>query len=188
MSSTLQSTERPSVLVLREKIGWLCQTIRWLIIAWLLWQLYYNLAPLMVPGQTAVEWNTYWGLAAGTITVTKVFINRAIVLVSWASAVILGFAVWKLMSSYLTGDILSARAARRLRLVGTTGLVSALIDIIVRPLVLGVLSTDIFKQIRFIDWFEPRDLLYILITLFLLALAYIQGTAAAISDEHQQFV
>jgi hypothetical protein len=188
MGSVLQSAGQPSIPLLREKIGWLCQLIRRLIVAWLIWQLYSNLLPLISPAQSAGDWNRYWGLPPETVTVTKVVINRAIVFVSLGAAAVLGMAVWKLMSGYLAGDILSAEAARRLRLVGLTGLASAVIDIIVRPLMLGVLSSDILKQVRFIDWFEPRDLLYVLIALFVLALAYIQGTAAEISDEHRQFV
>jgi hypothetical protein len=182
--------ESRSVSLLRQKIGWLCHLIRWLIVAWLAWSLYNIMSPLIFagPAAAAVEWGKYWSLADGSITVGEVLINRGLALVSWAAAVVMGVAVWKLMSGYLTGDILSANAAGRLRQVGLTGLVAAAVDIIVRPLMLGVMSSDILKQIPLMDWVEPRDLLYFVIALFVLSLGHIQGTAAIISDEHKQFV
>lgn len=188
MSITLEVLEKPNVAILRQKIGWLCHLIRGLVIVWIVWQFYINFRPLMSPSVTAWEWNSYWGLALFTVTIKKVLLNRAIVFISWIAAAFLGWAVWRLMDAYLRGDILSPVAATQLRLVGITGLVAAITDIGVRPLLVGVLSTENFKHYQFMDWFEPRDLLYILIGLFILALSYIQGTAAAINDEHRQFV
>jgi hypothetical protein len=185
-----QLAERPDVSLLRQKITWLCQLIRWMMTAFVLWALYANLQPLIINGasKSAIEWNAYWGLALGTVTETKVYMNRAIFLVSWAAAALLGWAIWKLMSGYLAGEILSAEAAQRLRLVGIIGFASAVIDIVVRPIALGVLSMDIVKQTPLLDWVEPRDLLYFCIALFVLSLGHIQGTAARINDEHRQIV
>jgi Protein of unknown function (DUF2975) len=184
------SVERPYLLALRLKIGWLCQLIRWLIVAWVLWALYQNLEPLFRPGvvQSAAEWNAYWGLAEGTVSPSKVYVNRAIFLVSWASAAFLGWAVWRLMSSYLAGDIFSAAASARLKHVGIVGFASAAIDIIARPFALAALSPSILSKVPLLTWVEARDLLYFVIALFVLSLGHIQGTAATISDEHQQFV
>lgn len=190
MTTTLEIADRPQVSLLRTRIGWLCQLIRWLTTIWVLWTLYLNLKPIVIvgAGQSAVEWNTYWGLAEGTVTAAKVYMNRAIFFVSWASAALLGWAVWKLMTGYLNGEILSAEAARRLRLVGLIGFASAAIDVIARPLAVGALSPEILDKIHLLEWIEPRDLLYFMISLFVLSLGHIQGTAALISDEHKQFV
>lgn len=188
MNTTIQKTSRPSFDLLRQKIGWLCEMIRWLIVAYLIWTLYRNLAPLMAPTLTAAEWNTYWGLPPDTVTVTKVFINRAIVMITFSAAAVMGFAVWKLMGAYLAGQIFSIEAAGRLKWVGTTALVAALVDIAVRPFMLGTLSSEILKKVGWLDWIDPTDLLYVLIALFVFALGHIQGTAAEINNEHQQFV
>lgn len=188
MNPSVETSCKPDVSVLRERIGWLCQLIRWLIVAWLVWNFYNVYGGLLNPEATAKEWNTYWGLAEGTVTTSKVYLNRVIVTLTYGSTVVLGYAVWQLMSGYLAGDIFSPQAARRLRWVGLTGIFSALIDVAVRPFLVGVLSTDNFKKVAWLDWVSPQDLLYVLIALFILALGYIQGTAAAISDEHQQFV
>jgi hypothetical protein len=158
------------------------------VFIWIVWSLYVTLEPLGAASQAAVDWNKYWELPEGTVTVSKVFANRAVFLFNWALAAWLAYAVWKLMSGYLTGDILSAAAATRLRLVGVSGLVTALFDVVSPPLALSTLSASIIGKVPFLNWFEPRQLLYILIALFVIAIAYIQRTAAEISDEHRQFV
>jgi hypothetical protein len=195
MGNTLEQHELPipeqaSISSLRRKIGWLCELIRWLIVVWLAWQLYLNLSPLIVTGAaaSAAEWTKYWGLAEGAISPKSVYFNRGFSLTAWLAAAIMGVAVWRLMSGYLEGDIMSARASDKLRLVGLTALVSATTDIVVRPFMLGVLSNDIIKMIPLKDWVEPRDMLYFLIAMFVLSLGHIQKTAAVISDEHKQFV
>jgi hypothetical protein len=187
--TTLETLEPPRAHShLRSKIGWLCQLIRWLIVFWIVWALYLTLEPLGAAGQSAVNWNRYWELPEGTVTVSKVIANRAVFLLNWALSAWLSYAVWKLMSGYLSGDILSVAAATRLRLVGVSGLVTALFDLVSPPLALSALSLDIIGKVPFLNWFEPRQLLYILIALFIIAIAYIQRTAAEISDEHKQFV
>jgi hypothetical protein len=190
MTTTVELPERPSVSILRQKIGWICQLIRWLIVIWLLWWLYLILTQLISvgPQQSAVEWNTYWGLPPGSITVTEVYMNRAIALLSWATSAVVGYAIWQLMSGYLAGDILSSAAARRIRLVGLWGLAAIAIDIIIRPVMLGILSSDILGKVAFMDWFTTHDVFYTVIALFVLSLGHIQGTAATISDEHRQFI
>jgi Protein of unknown function (DUF2975) len=190
MSTTLRHSETASISTLRHKIGWLCELIRWLMIGYTFWILYLVLEPVAVTGaaRTAVTWANYWEIPESSISVREVYFNRAFALLSWASLVALCYAVWKLMGAYLSGEIFSAAAANCLRLVGVTGLASALIDIAIRPFMLGVMSTEILKQARFLDWVGPVDLMYILIALFVLALGHIQLTAVAISDEHKQFV
>jgi Protein of unknown function (DUF2975) len=190
MSTTLRHSETASISTLRHKIGWLCELIRWLMIGYTFWILYLVLEPVAVTGAalTAVTWANYWAIPESSISVREVYFNRAFALLSWASLVVLCYAVWKLMGAYLSGEIFSAAAANCLRLVGVTGLASALVDIAIRPFMLGVMSTEILKQARFLDWVGPVDLMYILIALFVLALGHIQLTAVAISDEHKQFV
>jgi hypothetical protein len=194
MTTTLdieeQPAERHNISVLRQKIGWICQLIRWLTVIWLLWWLYLLLTPLISvgPQQSATEWNTYWGLPPNSITVAEVYVNRCFALLSWATSAFVGYAIWQLMSGYLAGDILSAAAARRIRVVGLWGLAAVAIDIVIRPFMFGLMSTEILNKIAFMDWFSTHDLFYTVIALFVLSLGHIQGTAAAISDEHKQFV
>jgi Protein of unknown function (DUF2975) len=188
MNASVENDIKPDVSQLQGKIGWLCQSIRWLIVVWLVWNFYTVYGGLLSPEATAKEWNAYWGLAEGTVTTTKVFLNRAIVTLTYGSTVIVGYAVWQLMSGYLSSDIFSPAAARRLRFVGLAGIFSALIDVAVRPFLVGVLSVENYSKVAWYDWASPQDLLYLLIALFILALAYIQGTAAAINDENKQFV
>lgn len=190
MTIAFELPERPSVSVLRLKIGWLCNLIRWMVVVWLAWQFYVNFEQFLWngPSRTAVEWGKNWGLKDGSITLAGIWLNHAIVLVNWTVAASMGVAVWRLMRSYLAGDILSVEAARRLRLVGLTGLAAAAAEVVLRPFMLGALSIDIVRMIPMQNWVDPRDLLYFVIALFVLSLGHIQGTAAVISDEHKQFV
>jgi hypothetical protein len=200
MSAATFSQTKPSIRDVRDKIGWLCQLIRWLIVGWIAWNFYLNFEPLLKPAITAAQWNAHWGfdlkcrgnaicdMVEPVITVSDVYANRAVLFVTWAAAAILAMAVWQLMSHYLVGEILTVKAARALRMVGITGMIAALADVAVRPPMVAVLSTDIFRYYKWSDWVGPYDLLYVMIALITIALAHIQGTAAAISDEHQQFV
>jgi hypothetical protein len=190
MSSTLNVTEKTNISALRLKIGWLCNLIRWLMVGYTVWILYLVLEPVLVVGaaKSAAYWARMWEIPESSISVREVYYNRAFALLSWASLAVLCHAVWKLMGAYLSGEIFSATAANSFRWVGLTGLASALVDIAIRPPMLGIMSREIFKQSRFYDWVSPVDLMYILIALFVLALGHIQITAVAISDEHKQFV
>jgi hypothetical protein len=189
--TTPPATQRPDVPQLRQTIGWLCQLIRYLIVGYLIWIIYLVLEPITVIGveTTAAQWTTYWGLPKETpIQPQTVYYNRAIALISTGALWFLVRAVWNLMTGYLAGDIFSAAAARRLKRVGTTGVIAALVDVAIRPFMLGVMSTDIYAKATFYDWVGPVDLMYLLIALFILSLGHIHGTAAAISEEYQQFV
>jgi hypothetical protein len=188
MANTLEFSELQGFALLRGKIGWICHAIRWLVVLWSLWLLYLNLIPLESPAEAAVEWNKYWGLKEGSITVGEVFINRGFALASWLASALVALAVWRLTGGYLQGDILSAEAARKVRLVGVWGLVAIVVDIAIRAPMLAVLSTEIPGRIPFLDWFSTHDVFYTVIALFMLSLGHIQGTAAAISDEHRQIV
>jgi hypothetical protein len=190
MTIAFELPERLSVSLLRRKIGWVCQLIRWLVVVWLAWQFYVNFEEFFRIGasQIAIDWGRNWGLKDGSITAGGVWLNHAILLVNWTVAASMGVAVWRLMRGYLAGDILSVEAARRMRLVGLTGLAAAAAEVILRPFMLGALSMDIVRMIPAQNWVDPRDMLYFVIALFVLSLSHIQGTAAVISDEHKQFV
>ncbi len=190
MTITLELPRQSNDSVLRRKISWLCHLIRWLVVVWLAWQFYVNFQELIWngPGVTAVQWGKNWGLKDGSISSAGIWLNHAIVLVNWSVAAAMGVAVWGLMRVYLAGSILSVEAARRLRLVGLTGLAAATAEVVLRPFMLGALSMDIVRMIPAQNWVDPRDVLYFVIAFFALSLGHIQGTAAAISDEHKQFV
>jgi hypothetical protein len=190
MNTALDIDHRPNLSVLRQKIGWLCHLIRWLLVLYAAWVLYLNLEPVLIYGaqNSAKQWALFWELPEGSVTIGEVYANRAIVLISWASVAWLTYAVWRLMGCYLDGDIFSAQAAEHLRHVGVVGFISALIDVSIRPFLFGVLSTDIFQKMPIMGWVEPRDIMYVSIALFIVSLGHIQRTAATISDENRQFV
>jgi multisubunit Na+/H+ antiporter MnhF subunit len=190
MTEELAVSEHPVLRVLQGKIGWLCQAIRWLMVAYVVWVLYRVLEPILISGAafSAKDWATYWGLKEGSIEPASIYWNRGFALISWLSAFFLGLAVWRLMSSYLGGDVLSSNAAGKLRWVGVTGLVATLVDIAIRPAMLGVLSTEIFAKVNWLSWVDPIDLMYFLISLFVLSLGHVQHAAAVIAEEHKQFL
>ena len=186
---TQSSSALPSDLKrLQNRIAFICQAVRWMVVIWLAWILGLIFLPFTDPAGWIEKINKSPALAEAPISVANLIASRAVNLAVWAVAVLIGVAVWKLMTSYLQGDIFSETAATKLRRVGQAGLLTTLANVIARPLSLWVLSPAFFQNAPSISYFVPDDLLYLLISGLILSLARVYGAAAEISAENRQFV
>ena len=173
---------------LQSKISWICQAIRWLAIVWLAWVLYLIANPLMDMPQFLERINASPTLSLLPATLTGAMANRAVVLVDWLCAATIGVATWRLMATYLSGEIFSQGAALGLKRVGQAALLATLADIILRPLATFVLSPALLMNMSPVNYFHPQDLLYVLISAFILSLAHIYQAAAEINAENKGFI
>lgn len=176
---------------LRKKIGWICQILRLAAPAYAAWVLY-----LMA---------NYWSDTAAINNGYGQFLHRdlsaiapwqqasafGVDLLVWLPAAYACYSSWRLFTLYLSGDVLTAGAALWLRRLALYGAASQILSIATRPLVSVILTMHFpaNQKLRIVNiFFQPNDLVLLLLLFVLLALAHIQKSAAEIASEHAQFV
>jgi len=175
-------------LKLQNKIGWICQSIRWLTVLWLVWMLFRLAQPLFYLPHFVEQINAAHNLPEGTITQQGAINNRLVALFVWACTASIGVAAWNLMSTYLRGEIFSEAAAVKLKRLGQAALFATVVSIALRPLLYLVMSQSLLSTVPLSAYFMPQDLLYLLISIFILSLAQIYHAAAEINAENESFV
>jgi len=173
---------------LKGKIGWICHAIRWLVIFWLAWVLYLIVEPLWDLPHWVDQLNTSPALANAPVTIQTAMTSRLVILVDWLCATTIGIAAWRLTSTYLRGEIFSEHAAQRLRRLGQAALLATVADIVLRPVFQYLLSPALLIGKSPLAFFLPQDLLYLLISGFILSLAHIFRVAAEINAENKSFI
>jgi len=173
---------------LRRRIGWLCQALRFALVAYCLWVLFaivrfWSDDALIVPRFASLKvdvegMSDYQRLGAFGVS-----------FVIWALLVAACYAGWRLFSGYLEGRIFTPDAAGWLRSLALMGLIAALVDIAARPLMSLILTAHKATGAHMVSvYLRPEDLSTLMLLATLLALAHIQKTAADIADEHAQIV
>jgi hypothetical protein len=112
----------------------------------------------------------------------------ALSLVVWVFSALICVCLWRVFSLYLRGGVFSAEAALWLRRAGFLGLFTIFLDVTIRSAaILAIASHLPFEQSHH-GYIRLEDLLNIIFTLTLVAIAHIFKTAAEIAGEHAQFV
>ena len=183
-----EASQTPQALKLQSKIGWICQSLRWMLIAWLAWILAILVMSLFDVAATVEKINAVPEFKDNPVTSDAFLASHAVNFLSWACATTVGFAGWKLMSGYLSGDIFSETAATRMKRFGQAALFATLAGILLRPVSIWLLSSHYFQTLKLWNFLAPQDLLYLLISVFILSLARIFQAAAEINAENKEFV
>jgi hypothetical protein len=178
----------PQMISLQNKIGWICQSLRWLIFVWLGWILIMISLPLFDLAGTIERTNAALHLSVDPVTTQSFIASRCIIYMEWTVATLIGIAGWKLMTGYLNGDIFSEAAADNLKRVGQAALLATLVGVITRPISTWMLSHTYFHTIPKWQFLTPQDLLYVLIGLLIIGLARIYHAAAEINAENKSFI
>jgi hypothetical protein len=186
--STTPNNGSNKMQILQSKIAWICHVIRWMAVFWLAWMLIRLCQPLFYLPHFVEQINTAHNLPAGTVTGQGAIYNRLVAIFLWACTATIGLATWSLMSSYLRGEIFSESAALKLMRLGQAALFAILVSVVSRPLSFYVLSPTILASMNWETFFSPQDLLYVLISAFILSLARIFRVAAEINAENKQFI
>ncbi|GLH78233.1 hypothetical protein SSBR45G_31420 [Bradyrhizobium sp. SSBR45G] len=178
---------------LRSRIKWLCRSIQLAAAVWSVW----------VPGSFLWRWLPIdpagligpLGYALKTdmsgLSATQVEWFLALTLVVWIPDLAVGFCIWRLFGTYLQGRIFAADAAIWMRRVGVSGLAAVAADVMVRKIGLFVLTSHVQLPLSTLLTFQtivPGDLLRILFSLFVTALALIFKAAAELADDHARIV
>ncbi len=170
------------------RVGRVCHAVRLGAVAWAM----FDLAPTLfvLNDRSGLLLRLSAGLGFDPLGVTDARYAVFAALISLASAVdfIVVFAVWRLMGAYLAGDIFSESAARALFRVGLAGIAATVLAKIAAIAgfwsLAGPLSWSAMTGIAV----SPDDLLYYLLSAFLMALGAALRTAGEIVTEHAEFV
>lgn len=174
---------------LRARIGWLCELVRWGALVYAAWVLLGVVQYWRDPSRVARHWSAWLHVEIPPPAPWQQAAGFAVHLALWAAAAAACYAVWRLFTSYLSGEVFTAGAARWLRRVGVFGLIAQFGDMLARPVVSMIVTAGTSENGRLVSVFaNPPDLLNILFLLGFLALAHVFGVAAAIADEHAQIV
>jgi hypothetical protein len=189
--SAAQVSETPQdarLMALRAKIGWICRAIDIGAVLTILWAAANNYDVLSDRAELVARWAKIYGFDPSSVTEFGYRSAFTVYVCFWMVIAALILAISRLTRGYLGGDVFSVAAAARMRRVGFAGLAVVAADILSRPLYIGLISTSLFSKMPLYSWITPFDLLLLLFAGFVLALATIFKTAAAIALDHRQFV
>lgn len=175
-------------IALNAKLRRACHAIRAAAVIWVLWGLGLTLWTWGRRDDLLSRLEKLYGLDASSVTDLGYWSAVALVLASWLPSAALVIFIWRLARIYLDGRVFTVEAAARLRSVALAGFFAAGVVILTRPFTVALISSDLMAKLPLQFWLNPNDLLYFLISGFLLALAVIFKTAAEIADEHARFV
>lgn len=188
VAETTHSPDSRRLDALRRRIGWLCQALRFALVAYCLWMLvtiamFWSDEPRVTANFAMLKVDV-----AGLSDVQRLG-GFGVSFVIWILLVGACHAGWRLFSAYLQGRIFTPDAAGWLRQLALMGLVAALVDIAARPLTSLILTAHKAAGGHVVSlYFRPEDLSTLLLLATLLALAHIQKTATDIADENAQIV
>ncbi|MGD0187542.1 MAG: hypothetical protein ABSC25_20145 [Roseiarcus sp.] len=189
--ATLEATVSPSAArsgALRNRIAATCHAIRLAAVVWIAWTLGLVVYAYSDRAGFVAKLAGHYGLDPSSFAAGRYWTAFAVVLADWSVSAILVAMLWRLTRGYLAGEIFTAQAAFRLRAVAFAGFAATIADIVARPVQFALLSPDLPSKVPLYGYLNPQDLLYAIISGFLLGLAIIFRTAAEIADDNAQIV
>ncbi|UFZ03845.1 DUF2975 domain-containing protein [Bradyrhizobium ontarionense] len=178
---------------LRSRIKWLCRSIQLAAASWSVWvpvSFLWHWLPID-PARMAGALGYALKTDMSGLSATQVEWFLALTLVVWIPDLAVGYCIWRLFGTYLEGRIFTADAAIWMRRVGVSGLAAVAADVVIRKIGLLVLTSHVQLPLSTLLVFQtvvPGDLLRVLFSLFVTALALIFKAAAELADDHAQIV
>ena len=176
-------------MALRTKIAFVSQLVRWLTVGYALfaaWGIYDHwsqpervralfLALYKFDITGAAPWQ--WRAA------------QAVMALDWLVLAWLCWHIWRLFGRYLAGDIFTSASAALLKRIGLLGLLTVVVDFALRPVGIFIMGAHLADRSAARHAFvRTEDVLYILISLVIVALGVIYRSAAEIADENAQII
>lgn len=177
-----------SIELLQKKIGWICNLVRWAGIIWFLWMLGIFLYVAFHRADFLDKGLKFHEIEPTSISNAHYWLANALNFVVYVPVAVTVWRLWVLMQGYLEGDILTIRAADRLRAVALAGLVAVATDVIVPPISTLLITPQLLSKLPMWQLLRPIDLFYALVCGFLLALSAIFRAAVDIADENAQII
>lgn len=176
------------MIALNKRLRLACHAIRAAALAWIV--LDFGLVLWVWADRPTMldRLNKLYGLDLSGVSVLRYLGASAMPVVSLCAAAVFVFYLWRLVRVFLDGRVFTLDAAARMREMALAGCAAALVDVVVRPIGSAILSVELLSKVPFYHWFNPTDLLYLLIGGFVFALGTIFRSAAKMADDHARIV
>lgn len=184
----LAASQDPRLPELRARIGWICQTIRALVIFVALADLLAILAFWADPAKVETHYRALLQIDVSGASHGQYAAATALALVVWIFTALICFCLWRVFSLYLQGGVFSAEAALWLRRASFIGLFTIFLDVAMRSAIILTIASHISLGQRHHGYIRLEDLINLIFMLTLIAVAHIFKTAADIAGENAQFV
>lgn len=188
MSDTAAISQTTHLSALRGRIGWICQTIRALVIGFAIADFFAILDFWSDHGRVERHFQMVVKIDVSGASAAQYATAMASNMAVWVFVAVTCFCLWRVFSLYLRGSIFTAESALWLRRAGILGFVTVLVDVATRSAIILALAAHLPAQQSHHGFVRLDDLLYVIFTLMVIALAQIFKTAAEIAGEHAQFV
>ena len=175
--------------LLRQRVGLLCQFIRWVALAWIAWALVSVVVVWHDPAEVARIYGRMLKSDIAPLPLVQYVAGLGVILADLAVSAYVAVLVWRLFGHYLAGDIFSFAAVDAMRRLGWVGVAAVVVDLLARPAVTAIITSHLASGARHVGvWAQPNDLLHLLMALFIVALAHVFRTGVEIADDHRLIV
>ena len=178
----------PAPPELRRRIGWICHALRIAALVWIGWIV---LMILVVWSDKTAVLSAYqrWLLVdlAG-VSNASYAAALAVLFVNCAAAAAVAWCIWRLFGTYLQGRVFTVDAALWLRRTGLAGVAAVVVNLLARIVIVAIFTGQLILLPPQGSIVLPQDLLHLIFSLFLLALAHIFKAAAEMAADHAQIV
>jgi Protein of unknown function (DUF2975) len=161
----------------------ICQIVRVLAVTYALWSLWLTVS--FWTRSDLVFKRFKWLTDSQDFTVTPVIqgFGLALNLGIWILLAVACFEVWRLFSAYLAGNIFSKESTSRFLKISVLGLATMGLDLLCRPLFSLLVTSALPPLSRINFYFNPHDLMLILLLLGLYALGHIFRAASEMAED-----
>lgn len=174
---------------LREKIGWICRALQFLLVGYPLWILWIIIEYWSDRAFVEAHYQSFFKLDISSASYGQFAIAVALHLIVWVLLTVMCFCLWRVLGLYLEGRIFTIETALWLRRAGILGLVTTIADFSTRSLIVLVLTEHLPSTAdKHHGFINSEDPLHLILALIVIAFAHIQKTAAEIAGENAQFV
>jgi hypothetical protein len=188
MSLAPGATPRANDSELRRRVAPLCHIIRVSAVIWIVWASVVAVSLFASRAQVAEHYGRFLNVDLAGLPTPGYLLALAILLTDLGIAWLPVIFLWRLFGHYLRGDIFSLAAVGEMRLCGWTGVAAVITDIVSRPPLAYALTRHLPEAERHHFWTSPNDILFLLMALFIVALAHIFRAGVEIADDNRQIV
>jgi hypothetical protein len=174
---------------LGRRIGWICWVVRVAAAGYAVW----TLAHLVAYWSDAAMVKRGFGYLSGKdlsgLQDWQRLVGFSVHFGIWLLTAAACYCAWRLFGEYLDGRVFGRDAAIWMTRIGVVGLAAQLGDILLRPLLIGLMTLHLPASERAIGVFaNPPDLLNLLFLFALVGLGRIFKAAAEMAEDHAGIV
>jgi hypothetical protein len=188
--ASFTTAPEPGLVLLRQKIGWICHAVRAMSVAYAVWVLVLLLRFWSSEARVVQGFSSALHAMIPGASELQRLAGFSVQMVCWFSLLGTVICVWRLFGGFLQGSILTVDASRRLMLVGVVGALTTGLAVLAEPLLAMIVSAQLASapDLALSRYLNPLALLELTFCAILIALAHVFKVAAELADENRGFV